>query len=111
MNYELLNPKDVFEFFGEINKIPRPSKHEEKMIAYLTEFGNSRGLETIVDETGNVLIRKGATPGMENKPVLTIQSHMDMVCDKLVDREIDFMNDPITTYIADENGKADPSGE
>lgn len=111
MNYELLNPKDVFEFFGEINKIPRPSKHEEKMISYLTEFGKSRGLETIVDETGNVLIRKGATSGMENKPVLTIQSHMDMVCDKLVDREIDFMTDPITTYIADENGKADPSGE
>ena len=111
MNYELLNPKDVFKFFGEINKIPRPSKHEEKMIAYLTEFGKSRGLETIVDEIGNVLIRKGATPGMENKPVLTIQSHMDMVCDKLVDKEIDFMTDPITAYIANANAKADPAGE
>ena len=94
-----LKPQKVFHFFSEINKIPRPSKHEEKMIAFLKAFGEQRGLETIVDKTGNVLIRKSATPGMENVPVVVLQSHMDMVCDKLVDHKIDFLNDPIDSYI------------
>lgn len=94
-----LNPAAVFRFFKEINNIPRPSKHEEKMIAYLKEFGESRGLETIVDEIGNVIIRKGATNGYENRPTLIIQSHIDMVCDKVAGHEIDFLNDPIETYI------------
>lgn len=94
-----LKPQKVFHFFSEINKIPRPSKHEEKMIAFLKAFGEERGLETIVDEAGNVLIRKPATSGMEKHPAVILQSHMDMVCDKLVDHEIDFYNDPIETYI------------
>lgn len=94
-----LKPARVFEQFAKINKIPRPSKHEEQMIEYLKSFGEERGLETLVDETGNVLIRKGATPGMENKPTVVIQSHMDMVCDKLVDVEFDFHKDAIQTYI------------
>lgn len=94
-----LTPKCVFEQFARINAIPRPSKREEKMIAYLTAFGRERGLETVVDETGNVLIRKGATPGYENRATVILQSHMDMVCDKLVDVEIDFDNDPIQTYV------------
>ena len=63
MNKKDLKPASVFEHFALINAIPRPSKREEKIIAYLKEFGESRGLETIVDETGNVLIRKNATPG------------------------------------------------
>ena len=58
MNKNKLNPACVFEQFAKINTIPRPSKREEKMISFLKEFGESRGLETIVDETGNVLIRK-----------------------------------------------------
>lgn len=94
-----LKPARVFEQFAKINQIPRPSKHEEKMIEYLKAFGEEHGLETIVDETGNVLIRKGATPGMENKPTVALQSHMDMVCDKLVDVEFDFHKDAIQTYI------------
>ncbi len=94
-----LKPARVFEQFAKINKIPRPSKHEEQMIEYLKSFGEEHGLETLVDETGNVLIRKGATPGMENKPTVVIQSHMDMVCDKLVDVEFDFHKDAIQTYI------------
>lgn len=94
-----LKPESVFRFFDEINHVPRPSKHEEKMIAYLKSFGESRGLETIVDETGNVLIRKAATPGRESVPTIILQSHMDMVCDKVVDHEIDFLNDPIESYI------------
>ncbi len=94
-----LKPARVFEQFAKINQIPRPSKHEEQMIEYLKAFGEEHGLETIVDETGNVLIRKGATPGMENKPTVVLQSHMDMVCDKLVDVEFDFHKDAIQTYI------------
>ncbi len=106
MNESELTPALVFEKFAEINKIPRPSKHEEKMIKYLKDFGENRNLETLVDETGNVLIRKGATPGYEDRDCIILQSHMDMVCDKLIDKEIDFMNDPIETYVNGEWLKA-----
>ena len=94
-----LTPKSVFEQFARINQIPRPSKREEKMIAFLKEFGESRGLPTKVDKTGNVLISKAATPGYENRQTLILQSHMDMVCEKLVDIEFDFDNDAIQTYV------------
>src|SRR5574344_888401 len=99
MNKIELKPCCVFEQLAKINKIPRPSKHEDKMIEYLKEFGKSRNLETLVDETGNVLIRKPATKGMENKQTVILQSHMDMVCDKLVDTDFDFSKDAIQTYI------------
>ena len=94
-----LKPARVFEQFAKINQIPRPSKREEKMIEYLKEFGKSHGLETVVDETGNVLIRKPATTGHENRKTVILQSHMDMVCDKLVDIEFDFDKDAIQTYV------------
>ena len=94
-----LKPARVFEQFAKINQIPRPSKREEKMIEYLKEFGKSHGLETVVDETGNVLIRKPATPSHENRKTVILQSHMDMVCDKLVDVEFDFDKDAIQTYV------------
>ena len=99
MTKKELKPAIVFEEFAKINQIPRPSKHEEKIIAYLKGVGEQLGLETDVDETGNVVIRKPATPGMENKPTVIIQSHMDMVCESLHGKEIDVMNDPIETYI------------
>jgi len=99
MNKSELKPKVVFEQFAKINEIPRPSKREEKMIEYLKNWGESRGLDTQVDETGNVIIRKAATPGYENHKTVILQSHMDMVCDKLVDVEFDFDHDPIRTYI------------
>ena len=99
MNKSELKPACVFEQFARINEIPRPSKREEKMIEFLKEFGKSHGLETLVDETGNVLIRKPATAGMENRATVILQSHMDMVCEKLVDVEFDFDNDAIQTYI------------
>ena len=102
MNKNDLKPAVVFEQFAKINQIPRPSKHEEKMIAYLKEWGESRGLDTKVDETGNVIIRKPATPGMENRKTVILQSHMDMVCDKLVDVEFNFEKDPIRTTIIDD---------
>ena len=99
MNKNELKPARVFEQFAKINEIPRPSKHEEKMIEYLKSFGESRGLETLVDETGNVIIRKPATPGYEDKDTVILQSHMDMVCEKLVDVDFDFNKDAIQTYI------------
>lgn len=99
MNKNELKPARVFEQFAKINEIPRPSKHEEQMIEYLKSFGESRGLETVVDETGNVIIRKPATPGYENKDTIILQSHMDMVCEKLVDVDFDFNQDAIQTYI------------
>ena len=99
MNKSELKPAVVFEQFAKINEIPRPSKREEKMIEYLKSWGERHGLETKVDETGNVLIKKPATPGMENRKTVILQSHMDMVCDKLVDVEFDFDRDPIRTYV------------
>ena len=101
-----LKPARVFEQFAKINQIPRPSKHEEQMIEYLKEFGKSHNLETDVDKTGNVIIRKPATPGFEDREIIILQSHMDMVCDKLVDHEIDFTKDAIQTYIDGEWMKA-----
>lgn len=99
MNKSDLKPASVFEQFAKINEIPRPSKREEKMIEYLKSWGESHNLETIVDETGNVLIRKPATKGMENRKTVILQSHMDMVCDKLVDVDFDFDKDAIQTYV------------
>ena len=99
MNKSELRPAAVFEQFAKINEIPRPSKHEEKMIAYLKNWGESHGLDTKVDETGNVIIRKPATKGYEDRKTVILQSHMDMVCDKLVDVEFDFDKDSIKTYI------------
>lgn len=106
MNKSELKPAAVFEQFAKINEIPRPSKREEKIIEYLKNFGESRELDTHVDETGNVIIRKAATPGYENRKTVILQSHMDMVCDKLVDVEFDFDNDAIQTYIDGEWLKA-----
>lgn len=94
-----LKPARVFEQFAKINQIPRPSKHEEQMIAYLQKFAEERGLAVKVDKTGNVLISKPATKGMEKVPTVVLQSHMDMVCDKLVDVDFDFLKDAIQTYV------------
>ncbi len=78
MNKNDLKPAIVFEEFAKINEIPRPSKHEEKMIEYLKNWGETHGLDTKVDETGNVIIRKPATKGMEDRKTVILQSHMDV---------------------------------
>ena len=101
-----LTPKIVFDHFSKINAIPRPSKHEGRMIDYLVSFGKERGLATKVDSTGIVLICKAATPGYESRPTIVLQSHMDMVCDKLVDVDFNFETDAIQTYIDGEWLKA-----
>lgn len=94
-----LKPQKVFKYFSEILKVPRPSKKEDKIIAYLVKWGQDRGLETMRDEIGNVIIRKSATNGFENKPWVCLQSHMDMVCEKNSDKIFDFEKDPIEAYV------------
>ena len=79
MTIKDLNPKVVWENFYGLTQIPRPSKHEGKVIEYLYNWGIAHGLETIQDETGNIIIRKPATPGMENRRGVILQGHMDMV--------------------------------
>jgi len=96
-----LKPERVWKFFYEITRIPRPSKKEEKIIAYLENFGKERGLETIKDAVGNVVIRKPASPGYENKPWVCLQSHIDMVCEKSPTSSHDFEKDPLQLRIVD----------
>lgn len=102
---EMLQPGIVFDCFAEVNKIPRPSKREERMIAFLEKFGKDLGLETLVDETGNVIIRKPATKGHEHCKTVVLQSHMDMVCEPS-DGSFDFEHNPIETYVDGEWMKA-----
>lgn len=103
MNKEViaLYPQDVWKHFESINEIPRGSKKEERIIAYMKSFGEGLGLDTSVDATGNVLIRKPATPGFENRKGVVLQSHLDMVHQKNSDSDFDFDNDGIQSYIDD----------
>ena len=101
-----LEPQLMWQYFYEITQIPRPSKKEEKIRDYLVKFGKDQGLETIVDEIGNVLIRKPATAGNENKKMVVLQSHMDMVCEKNNDVQFNFDTDPIIPRIDGEWVKA-----
>lgn len=78
-----LSPKPVWNKFADLNAVPRPSKREERVIEFMMNFGNSLGLETSKDEVGNVIIRKPATPGMEDRKMVTLQSHLDMVHQKI----------------------------
>ena len=94
-----LTPASVFECFAQVNKVPRPSKKEEKMIQFLLDYGRSLGLPARRDEAGNVIITKPATQGMEHRPTVILQSHMDMVCEKNADVDFDFERDAIQTYI------------
>lgn len=96
-----LNPQRVWKNFYELTKIPRPSKHESKAADYVYNFGKSLGLETIKDEAGNVIIKKPATKGMENRKGIILQGHLDMVPQKNSDVEFDFHTDAIKTRIVD----------
>ncbi|HNY44933.1 MAG: aminoacyl-histidine dipeptidase [Bacteroidota bacterium] len=101
-----LEPKNVWNYFEEITKVPRPSKKEEKIIAFLLDFAKKNNLEAKRDKIGNVLISKPASKGMENRKSVVLQSHVDMVCEANKDTVIDFDNDPITPYIDGEWVKA-----
>ncbi|WP_298074514.1 aminoacyl-histidine dipeptidase [uncultured Bacteroides sp.] len=94
-----LAPQNVWKHFYSLTQIPRPSGHVEKVTEFLVNFGKELGLESFVDEAGNVIIRKPATPGMENRKGVILQAHMDMVPQKNNDTVHDFTKDPIETYV------------
>lgn len=99
-----LQPKSLWENFYSLTQIPRPSGKKEEISAFLANYGRSLGLETIVDEIGNVIIRKPASAGYENHPGVILQGHMDMVPQKNSDKVFDFEKDPIEAYVED-NGE------
>ncbi len=105
INY--LAPQDVWQHFYEMTQIPRRSLHEEKVRTFLVQFGNGLGLETYVDEVGNVLIRKPPALGMENRKGVILQAHMDMVADQTPGTVHDWDNDPIAAYVEDDWVKAE----
>ena len=97
-----LSPKQVWGYFYDLTQIPRPTGHMEAVTRYLLSFGKELGLETLQDAVGNVLIRKPATPGMEDRKTVTLQSHLDMVPQKNSTVQHDFTTDPIDAYIEGE---------
>ena len=108
MNNPFINfePHKVWQYFYEITQIPRPSKNEDKIIAYLENFAKSKNLEYKKDRVNNIVIRKPASKGGENKPMVALQCHVDMVCEKNNDVDKDFLKDPIEPYIDGEWVKA-----
>ena len=96
-----LKPEIVWKHFETLTKIPRPSKHEEKILQYLRTFAEERNLDMREDSTGNIVILRPGSSGGENAPTVIIQSHVDMVCEKNRDADHDFMNDPLELYIED----------
>ncbi len=101
-----LAPQNVWKHFYSLTRIPRPSGHVEQVTEFLVNFGKELGLESFTDEVGNVIIRKPATPGMENRRGVILQAHMDMVPQKNNDTVHDFTKDPIETWVDGEWVKA-----
>ena len=94
-----LAPREIWKYFDILTQIPRPSKKEEMVIAYLIEFGKEHHLETIKDDAGNVIIKKKASKEFEKSPIVILQSHIDMVCEKNSNKTHNFEKDPIKTLI------------
>ncbi len=94
-----LEPKVLWNKFADLNAVPRPSKKEDRVIVFMKDFGNSLGLETFEDDIRNVIIRKPATPGMENRKSLVLQGHLDMVHQKNNDTVFDFDKQGIDMYV------------
>lgn len=99
MEIKNLAPELVWNIFDQITKVPRPSKKEEKIRQWLVDFAKQHNIEYHLDATGNVLMRKPATPGYEDHQTIVMQGHIDMVCEKNSDVDHDFENDPIETII------------
>lgn len=101
MSKEILNlePKAIWKHFYSLTQIPRPSKHEDAIQDFMVKFGKSLGLETIKDEVGNVIIRKPATPGMDDRKGVVLQGHLDMVPQKNSDKDHNWNTDPIDAVI------------
>ena len=102
MTIKDLEPKIVWDNFYGLTRVPRPSKHEEKVQQYLLDWGKARGIEVFRDDTGNIIFRKPATPGYENRRGVIFQGHMDMVPQKTADTVHDFLTDPIETEVIGE---------
>jgi dipeptidase D len=100
--YGELEPKLVFHYFEEISKIPRGSGNEKAISDYLVRFAKDRGLDVIQDAALNVVIKKAGTKGYEKSPVVIIQGHMDMVCEKNKAKTHDFLKDPIELRVVDD---------
>lgn len=100
-----LNPERVWKNFYALTQVPRPSKKEEKIIAFMEQWGKEKGIETYKDEVGNIIMRKPATPGMEDRKGIVFQGHLDMVPQKNNDKVHDFENDPIETKIMQFEGE------
>jgi dipeptidase D len=98
---DISEPAIIWKYFQEICLVPRPSRKEEKIIAWLIDFANKHNLPFKKDHAGNILIVKAARKGMENKKTVVLQSHMDMVCEKNADVKHDFDKDPVHTEIID----------
>jgi len=94
-----LEPAALWQNFYNLTRVPRPSHKKEEIGLFLENFGKSLGLETLRDEIGNVLVRKPATPGMENRKAVVLQAHMDMVPQKNSNVAHDFQTDPIDAHI------------
>mgnify|MGYP001829247567 CR=1 FL=1 len=94
-----LEPKALWENFYKLTQVPRPSKHEDAIQAFMMEFGQDLGLETIKDEVGNIIVKKPATPGKENLKGVILQAHLDMVPQKNSGTNHNFETDPIETFI------------
>ncbi|RNI32057.1 aminoacyl-histidine dipeptidase [Rufibacter immobilis] len=94
-----LEPTALWSHFADLNAVPRPSKKEERVIKFIQDFGNSQGFDTITDAVGNIIIRKPATPGMEDRPTVVLQSHLDMVHQKNADTDFDFNSQGIDMYV------------
>ena len=101
MNSEIraLQPQQLWNKFADLNAVPRPSKKEERVIAFMKDFGAKLGLETVEDEVGNVIIKKPATAGMEDCVTIVMQSHLDMVHQKNADTDFDFDTQGIEMYV------------
>ena len=99
MTIKELQPSAIWGYFHDITRIPRPSKKEEKILAYLKEFASSHNLEAKQDRAGNLLITKLSTPGEDALHTVILQSNVDMVCEKNSDVQHDFDNDSIETVI------------
>ncbi|MCH5229812.1 MAG: aminoacyl-histidine dipeptidase [Muribaculaceae bacterium] len=106
MEIKDLQPTLLWGAFDEITKVPRPSRHEDKIRAFLLDFAKKHSIEAKTDEVGNVVMKKPGTPGHENAPTVVLQAHMDMVAEKNSDVNHDFLKDPIKTYIDGEWVKA-----
>ena len=106
MELSQLEPQIVWKNFAALNSVPRPSKKEEKVIEFIKNFGEKLNLETTVDEVGNVIIKKPATAGMEDRKPIALQSHLDMVCQKNNDVNFDFESEGIQMEVAGDWVKA-----